>query len=123
MLLDSSAWIELFIKGEKWQRVRDVIRGEECQISIVSLAEISDKLLHYGHSLYEVLPAIESNCDIVEIDKETSMVAGGLNFRRKKISKGWGMMDSFVLATAMLNDWRILTKDKDFADLDNVEML
>lgn len=123
MLLDSSALIELFIGGEKSQRVREVLAQGDCHVSIVSLAEISDKLLQRGHTIADALPVIESSCDIVEVDKMISMIAGGLNFNRKKANRRWGMMDSFVLATAMVNDWKILTKDNDFADLENVEML
>lgn len=123
MLLDSSALIELFVRGEKSQRVIEVLAQGDSHISIVSLAEVINKLLQHGHAIAEAMPVIESSCDIVEVNKEISMIAGGLNFNRKKANRRWGMMDSFVLATAMVNDWKILTKDSDFADLENVEML
>ena len=123
MLLDSSALIEYFIKGEKSHKIVEILNREDCQLSMVSLAEVCDVLLRHGHNPIEMLDNIRRVCDIVEISTDISMLAGKLNFERKITERRWGMMDSFVLATAILNNWMVLTTDNDFAGLDNAEVL
>ena len=46
-----------------------------------------------------------------------------MNFERNKLNRRWGILDSFILATGMSYGLRILTKDSDFRDLDDVELL
>ena len=57
------------------------------------------------------------------MDEEIIVSAGKLNYERKKIVKNWGMLDSFILATAQVYDLKILTKDSHFKDLPNIQLL
>lgn len=123
MLLDSSALIEYFIKSEKSYKIVEILDQEECQLSMVSLAEVCDILLRHGHNPIEMLDDIKKVCEIVELNIDIAMLAGKLHFERKMRDRSWGMMDTFVLATAILNNWKILTTDNDFAGLDNAEVI
>ena len=123
MLLDSSVLIEYFIKSEKSYKIVEILDSEECQLSIVSLAEVCDILLRHGHNPIEMLDDIKEVCEIVELNTDIAMLAGKLHFERKMRGRSWGMMDTFVLATAILNNWKILTTDNDFAGLDNAEVI
>ena len=50
-------------------------------------------------------------------------MAGRLDFERKTHNKKWGIMDSFVLATAIKYNLQILTKDSDLSDRKEARML
>ena len=123
MLLDTSAWVEFFIKSEKGELVKNVLQTEKCCSSIVTLAEISNWALRENQNGRECLKFIVSTAKILDLTNEISFLAGELNFQRKKIARNWGMVDSFILATASIYDLKILTKDNHFKDLENVEML
>jgi predicted nucleic acid-binding protein len=60
---------------------------------------------------------------VLDLDENIITLAGRLNFERKKMVRNWGMMDSFILATSLLFNLKILTKDLQFKDLKNVEIL
>ena len=63
------------------------------------------------------------NATLLGISTTISTAAGKLNYERKKAGKKWGMIDSIIAATAQSYGLKILTKDKGFADLAEVEML
>jgi hypothetical protein len=60
---------------------------------------------------------------VIELDEDITVLAGRLNFERKKINKKWGMLDSFILASGSIYGFKILTKDGDFRDLPDIEKL
>ena len=123
MILDTSAWVEFFIESEKGELVKNILQAEKCCSSIVTLAEISNWALRENQNGKECLKFIVSTAKILNLTHETSFLAGELNFQRKKVVKNWGMIDSFILATALIYDLKILTKDNHFRDLENVEIL
>jgi predicted nucleic acid-binding protein len=69
------------------------------------------------------IDGIKQGSVILGLDEELITLAGRLNYQRKRIDRNWGMMDSFILAASLVYDLRILTKDKQFADLKNAQML
>ena len=123
ILLDSSAWVEFFIKSEKGQAVKKYIGIEECYTSIVTLAEISNWAMRENLNGKNLIKFIINSSKILDLNFEISFLAGEINFKRKKIVKNWGMVDSIILATSLYYDLKILTKDSDFKDLENVEIL
>lgn len=42
LMLDTSAWIEFFIKSDKGERVEKYLQEGNCYTSIVTIAEISN---------------------------------------------------------------------------------
>jgi len=123
LLLDTSAWMEYFGKTENFYKVKQILKSEDCETSIVSLAEIYQMALRDRYLPDELISTVEELSEVLEVTREISILAGRLNFERKKINKDWGMMDSFVLATSLLHGSKILAKDPDFEGLENVEML
>jgi predicted nucleic acid-binding protein len=123
MLLDTSAWVEYFIGSVVGRRVKEVLEKEECYTSLVTIAEITNWALRERKNASSMIDTIEEISNLIEPDEDITVLAGRLNYERKKKNKKWGMMDSFILATGMIYDMRILTKDPDFDDLDNVELL
>jgi len=123
MLLDTSAWIEFFIKGEKGQRVLECLKNESCFTCISSLAEISNWAMKQNISSESLVRHVISLSEIIEMSENLSVLSGELNFMRKKIKNDWGMMDTFILAASQTYGLKIITKDAHFRDLPNAVML
>lgn len=123
MLLDTSAWIEFFIGSEKGKRVKEVLYKNDCYTCIVSIAEVTNWALKEDRGVEFLVKAIKQLSNIIELDDDIMVLAGKLNFERKKLNKKWGMLDSFILASGSIYELKILTKDNDFNDLSGVEIL
>ena len=125
MLLDTSAWIEFFQGTEKGKKVGNILRTEENFTSIVTFAEIVNWCLknNIQDKIKEYIAGIKNGSTILELNEPIAIVAGKLNYERKKIVKNWGMMDSVILSTAQIYNLKVLTKDSQFKDLLSVEIL
>ncbi len=123
MILDTSAWIEFFVKSDKGLKVKDALNRERCYTSIVTISEISNWAMKQNVSHEELIDIVIQTTHILPLNLSTARLAGELNYKRKKKIKDWGMLDSMILATALAYDLKILTKDSHFKDLDNAEML
>lgn len=124
MLLDTSAWIEFFQGTEKGREVKESLK-EENYTNIVTFAEMINWCLRNGleSKISSYIEGIKKGSEILDLDETIMTLAGRLNYERKKAVKNWGMLDSFILATSLLYNLKILTKDLHFKDLPNVEML
>ena len=120
MLLDTSAWVEFFEGTKNAERVKEILLSQNCYTSMVSVAEVANWAEKEGQDLELLIDNMNKLSIIIPPDLSISRLAGKLNFKRKKTVKKWGMMDSFVLATALVFDLKIVTKDLDFDDLPNV---
>jgi predicted nucleic acid-binding protein len=67
-----------------------------------------------------LLTFVRSRTVVAAIDMEIAEVAGEMNFKQKKKVKNWGMLDSFVLAVAMVRGGKVITGDPHFKEMDGV---
>ena len=123
MMLDTSAWIELFQKSAEGKRVAEILNSEECHTSMATLAEICDWAIRNKRDPEPMIRDVHGSAEVVPLEEQIVILAGELNPARKAKAKNWGMMDSFILATGQMYGLMILTKDSHFKDLENVEML
>lgn len=123
LLLDTSAWIEFFIKSEQGKLVKEYLEKEQCFTSVVSIAEIADWASRQKLDKPKLLKYVINLSQILELNLKTAHLSGLLNFERKKTEKNWGIVDSIILATSQFYDIEILTKDRHFKDLPNVILL
>ncbi len=123
MLLDTSAWIELFNGTKNAKRVEKVLVSEKCYTCITSIAEIVNWAGREGKDSEILIDGVIKHSTIIAIDRSIAALAGKLNFERKKISSKWGMLDSFILASGTIYGLTILTKDNDFRGIPNIEIL
>lgn len=125
MLLDTHAWIEFFRGKDTGKKVREVLRRERCYSSIVSLAELVEWCMRNDLKarIKDYVTAVARGSVVLNLDEEIAAIAGRINHERKKKVKGWGMMDSMILATAISYNLSILTGDSHFKDLPNVKVL
>jgi predicted nucleic acid-binding protein len=123
MLLDSSAWIELFIQSEKGKEVKKILETQRCFTSIVSIAEITNWCLKNDRDHKKWINYIEKISQVIPLNKKIVELAGQINFKNKKIIKNWGMLDSLIYSTALIYNLTVLTKDHHFKTLNNVNIL
>jgi predicted nucleic acid-binding protein len=125
MLLDTYAWVEFFIGSKAGKKVLKAIQENRCFTSILSLAEIVDWCFKNDlkEKAKQYIEIVEKASTILNITKEIAILAGEMNQERKKKVKGWGMIDSIILATATFYNLKILTGNSHFKDLENVEIL
>ena len=88
-----------------------------------TLSELKEYALRNGKDFDEILPLIRGHSEIREIDEGIGIMAGEVNYERKKVVKGWGMMDSYVLASSLVLNAGILTGDQHFRDVEDVIMV
>jgi predicted nucleic acid-binding protein len=125
MLFDTSAWIEFFQGTERSKKVQESLRIEENFTSIVTFAEVINWCFRnkLESKISSYIKAIKQGSELIDLDETIVTLAGRLNYERKMIVKDWGMMDSFILATSLVYDLKILTKDLHFKDLSNAVIL
>ena len=125
MLLDTSAWIELFQGTEKTSAVKNILETEDNFTSAITFAEVVNWCLKNSKEgkITEYVEGIKNGSTILDLNEAIIISAGKLNYDRKKIVKNWGMVDSLILSTALFYDLKILTKDNHFKDLKNAEIL
>jgi len=125
MLFDTSAWIEFFQGTERGEKVQESLKIEENFTSIVTFAEVINWCFRnkLESKISSYIKAIKKGSEVIDLDETIVTLAGRLNHERKMIVKDWGMMDSFILATSLVYDLQILTKDLHFNDLSNAVIL
>jgi len=89
----------------------------------MTFAEIVNWCLNNQKDANAHLEGIKCSSEIINLNKGIIVNAGKLNHERKRITSKRGMADSLILTTAQMYNLRILTKDRDFKDLPNVELL
>lgn len=123
MLIDSYAWIEFFQGSEKGEKVECILKFTECFTSIVSIAEIIEWCFKNNRDYQDRINRIKTLSKIINLNEEIVELAGKFNFLNKKKIKGRGMLDSLIYSTALIYNLKVLTGDRHFKELDNVEML
>jgi predicted nucleic acid-binding protein len=126
MLVDSSAWVEYFMGTALGEEVRHVVEGDQVlYTSPVVISEVLSKSIRTDglEKGKERAEFIADRCVVVPLDEETGFLAGELHARMRRESRGFGMMDAFILATARRRKVEILTKDRHFRGLEGAVML
>ncbi len=125
MILDTSAWVEIFEGTEKSRYAVEVLRKNNCFTSIVTVAETAEWCAKKGlqHKTSDFIELIKTGSQLLGLDESISRMAGELHKKRKKEGKKWGMIDSIIVATAQAYGLKILTKDYAFRDLPDAQVL
>ncbi len=123
MLLDTSAWIDFFEGNKGGGKVKEILENEKCYTSIVSIAEIVNWCVRNNLDKDYYIKVIENNSFVINLKKSIVILAGRINFENKKFIKNWGMLDSFIYATARIYNIKLLTSDHHFKDLQGADIL
>lgn len=126
-LVDSFAWMEYFMGSERGEKVKRIVgdAANECLVSAINIAEIYSKSIRVdGIDLAEDRRSfILSRCAVIDVNDVLAVEAAKIDVDMKKKVKGWGLADSIVLATARASGAKIVTWDKHFQGIAEVESL
>ena len=120
ILIDSYGWFEYFFGSKKGETVRSIVgSGERIVISQINLFEVYYRYLKNAPAEAEEKKALLlTRCELADVDKETALAAAKI-----KAEHHLGMADAIVFATAKKHNCRLLTGDKHFEKLPEVEFL
>jgi len=123
-VIDSYAWVEYATAGPAAEKVSEVLDSDEELATPASvIAELKESMLRHKiekNKIEAVLEYIRSRSQVISIESIVAEEAGRINYENKKKIKGWDMLDSFVYASALLNDAKVLTGDPHFKGMKNV---
>ena len=126
IVIDTYAWIELLLGSEKGKKVKEILEtAEEVYTPSTVLVEATRKFLREGkneNTIKEWFDIINAASKITQIDPTTALEAAKCHLElaeKAKRSKqnAPSLFDAIVLATARINQCRILTGDEHFKDL------
>jgi len=112
-LLDSSIWIDYFSK-EYHQEI--INSGEILIISSLSLFEIKKKFIKDSvdvNKLHKIMEFIKKRSLIIPVDSKIAEKAVEFSVKNKM-----HMADSIIYASAILNNYTVITLDNHFEGLD-----
>jgi predicted nucleic acid-binding protein len=116
-IVDSSLWVEYFLKNDIDQSVIDTIKdADNLYILVITLYEVYKKFLSIGDSeKANIAVTIMQNAAVIGINPQMAVLAA-------QLSKQYllPMADSIIYATAVLWDAELYTQDKHFENLDRV---
>ncbi|MBF7084692.1 type II toxin-antitoxin system VapC family toxin [Desulfallas sp. Bu1-1] len=117
ILVDSCGWIEFLTNGEKSGEYAKYLT-DYCHIVTPSIViyEVYKKVLReLGEEAALIVAAQMNSTKVVELTAGLSLLAAGLS-----IKHSLPMADAIVYATAKTLNYRVVTSDKHFMDLENV---
>jgi predicted nucleic acid-binding protein len=121
--MDTFAWIEYFAGSKKGERVKSYIDSEGAITPTIVIAEFIDKYLREKMNPKERLKFMRTKSTIVTLDDGIAEMAGTISAERRTKVKGWGLVDSIVLATAREKGAKVVTADEHFKDLREAVMI
>ena len=123
MIIDTFAWIEYFAGSSRGEKARPFIEGGEAVTPALVVAEFTDKYVREGVNPDERLKFIRAKSMVAPLDDETAEAAGRISAERRMKVKGWGLVDSCVLAIARARGAKVVTGDGHFNGLDEAVMI
>ena len=123
-VIDSYAWIEYFKGSAAGEKAREFIEKGSAATSAITLAELQEKYLREKWNSFDTdSKFISTKTAVVPVDRAVALLAGKINFQKKKEVKDWGMADSIILATANLASAKVVTGDSHFKKVPGVEII
>jgi predicted nucleic acid-binding protein len=126
IVVDSYAWVELFLGSSMGSRVRELVESAEEAFTPDSvLAELARKYLREGVSeklVRERLAAVQGASHLLTIGSDLAVAASRayqdlVERAKKRRLRSPGLFDGLVLGAARLKDAKVVTADPHFKDL------
>ncbi len=126
IVVDSYAWIELFLGSSMGSRVRQLVESAEDAYTPDSvLAELARKYFREGVSeklVRERLAAVQGASHVITIGPDLAVYASRayqelVERSKKRRLRSPGLFDGLVLGAARLKDAKVVTADPHFKDL------
>ncbi|MGH9922497.1 MAG: type II toxin-antitoxin system VapC family toxin [Nitrososphaerales archaeon] len=126
-VIDSYAWLEYFMGTRSGEKAKSVIDRPEAErfTPTICIAEVYAKVLkNESEDMAETRrDFIRRMSAIVPLSEIIAVQAAKIDVPQKRAIEGWGLADSIVLATAKSKGCKVLTGDKHFEGLEDVELI
>jgi predicted nucleic acid-binding protein len=119
IIFDTSAWIEYFLDAKNADMVEEFLSNSEIITPSIVLLELSYRADKEKWNIKEVLSFIKIKSEIKGINEDLILNFGKLYNETKNRVKNISLADCIILATAKLENCRILTCDKHFSIYEN----
>lgn len=123
IVVDSYAWVELFIASKKGEEVKRLIaEADEAITPDIVLSEVARKYVREGvgeEAILERLAAISNATEVVSIDARVALESGScyLELQQSSSRRRIGdpsLFDAIILAVTRLRESKVLTGDRHF---------
>ncbi|HRE40650.1 MAG TPA: type II toxin-antitoxin system VapC family toxin [Ignavibacteria bacterium] len=119
-MLDSSCWIEIFVKGKMGVEFFKMVKQNGINnvlVSTITIFEIS-KFFLKKLGLQSSITAVDflKSYKIIEVDDSIAILAAKFN-----IEYSLPMADSLIYSSSVINNSELITMDSDFRNLPNVK--
>jgi len=124
-VIDTYAWVEYFIGSQSGGKVKEIVHKDENEITTPEccLAELKGWCLREGKNFEDAYTILKANSEIEKIFTEDWLDAAEIRheMRRKKGITDFGLIDSLIVAKQRRNKCKIVSGDKHFENLKDVE--
>jgi predicted nucleic acid-binding protein len=126
IVVDAYAWVEVFLGSEAGARVKGVLRDAEGVLTPGTvLAEVARKYMREGMTAATVrkrLATISEASEVLDVDADLAVAAARatIGLDQRAGARGLGkpsLFDGIVLASARVNDAKVITGDEHFRGL------
>lgn len=126
IVADTYSWVEVFAGSDKGERARRAMNEAELLLTPgIVLAELARKYIREGRSPADVsnrLTEIDEVSELSHVDQSVALASAAayseLESRSEESSLAKpGLFDAVILATARVNDAKVLTGDRHFKGL------
>ena len=128
IVIDSYAWIEIFLGTKKGESAMNVIANAEIALTPeIVLAEIARKYMREGIGekiIRERLERIAQSSELSGLDNTTAIESARTfleienQAKKAKSKRKPSLFDAVILATARMNDAKVVTGDEHFKGLE-----
>jgi predicted nucleic acid-binding protein len=122
-VIDTFAWIEYFAGSMRGEKAKPFVESGDAITPALVIAEFTDKYVREGMNPEKRLKFMRTKTMVLPLDDETAETAGRISAERRPRVKGWGLVDSCVLATARAKGLKVVTGDAHFEGLDETIMI
>ena len=92
-------------------------------MSTISLAEVSAWVYRNKGDVSSIIERIKKNVTLIDLDESLLIESGKLHVELRKTRKSIGLIDVIIYFSAAVNDLVLITKDRDFEGLANVDLM
>lgn len=124
-ILDTYAWVEYFTGSVEGEKVSKLFAEENNNFITVEccLAELKGWCIKNKINFEDVLRIVETNSDIVPVLKKDWIDAASVKSTMRKTLNDFGLIDAILLAKQKYLKCKIVTADKHFKNLKDIEFL
>ena len=122
MLLDTSAWIELFSVGPRSGQIEGMLTKQTAMCPL-SFAEVSHWCVKNNRNPLDFVAFVKNSFAVLELNTEILIRSGKVYVEERKRNGKISLIDAIVYATARYHGLELLTLDRDFVGMEGVQLL